>query len=248
MSAKLLVLSTMVVSWTGSIVLASDPLQGPYRDHDRLLATRPPHPYGGVDDVRRPGNNGMLWISRGYMGDPEGRFVKEYPAAWGGPGPAAYGAHEYDGQRVHVRVGEQRVVLNPWESIPEEGYTRLEHGRQAWLKERGYTGGVRTFINPVFHRVERSTGMPMAVTAQAKKLPEPRAVFEIPEDMPRFQKRQEVKAEPAKEVKSDMRTAIVVVRTKEEPAVTPKIEGKEVTQVVVREKKKDGEVAVAGKK
>lgn len=245
MSTKLLALGAIVVSCAGSVVLA-EPLQGPSRDGDRVLATRPLYPEGGVDEVRRPGSNGMLWIGRGFIGDPEGRYVKEYPAAWGGPGPAAYGAEEWDGQHVHIRVGTERVVINPWETIPEEGYSRLERGREQWLKERGYTGGVRTFTNPVYRRVEKAERVQVA-RGDGKKLPAPRAVFELPEDMPRFQKRQEVKAEPSKEEKSDMRTAIVVVRTKDDAAVAPTVEGKDAAKVVVREKDASTEVASAKK-
>lgn len=174
---------------------SSHPLQGPYRETDRVLATRRPHPAGGVDDVRRPGNNGRLWISRGYIGDPEGRFPRDEVRDWGSPGPAAYGAAEDDASTVKVRVDQVAVGINPWESIPEAGYQHLERGREEWLKERGYTGGVRTFTNPVFRR-EPAAPAPAPAAMTAKTIPEPRAVFELPPDMPRFKKRQEVMAEP----------------------------------------------------
>ncbi len=227
--------STVVVSCAvGAALAAPHPLQGPYRDKDRVLATRAPYPEGGVDDVRRPGNNGMLFESRGFIGDPEGKYPRMYRADWGSPGPAAYGAPEDDMSAVFVRVGETTVAINPWEAIPEAGYQRLERGRDAWLKERGFTGGVRTFTNPVFRRETR----PETVSAaQSKKLPEPRAVFELPPDMPRFKKRQEVEATPGMSAPAERAPTIVVVRTKDQPAVTPQIGSKERAQVAVKDAK-----------
>lgn len=231
-----------VVSCAVGAMASAHPLQGPYRDTDRVLATRPPHPEGGVDDVRRPGNNGMLWISRGYIGDPDGRYPREYPQDWGSPGPAAYGAAEDDASEVHVRVDQVAVAINPWESIPEAGYQHLERGREAWLKERGFTGGVRTFTNPVFRR----EAQPVATaSAQSRKLPEPRATFELPPDMPRFKKRQEVRAEPVRP--EGQAHTIVVVRTKNDPPAVPAIDDKARLQVVVKDAsaKKDPSLAVA---
>jgi hypothetical protein len=190
--------------------------QGPARDRDRLLATRPPYPSGMADDVHRPGFNGRRWESRGSIGGQP----KQYPLSWGTPGPAAYGAREDDFSIVFARVGNTVVTINPWEAIPEAGYQRLERARNEWLKERGYIGGVRTFTNPAY----RSTAKPVANAIDPATI-QPRAIIELPEDMPRFKKRQDVAApadrNPASEIASESardsreHRAVIVARTKD---------------------------------
>ncbi len=213
-----------------SALAAPQPLQGPYRDTDRPLATRPAFPPNVVDDVRRPGANGMLWESRGYIGDPEGRLAEQYPQASASPGPATYGAAESDWPEVWARVGQTAVGINAWEPITQAGHQNLERARVEWLKENGYTGGVRTFTNPAFGR---SAAAPLA--SAKKKLPEPRAVFELPPDMPRFKKRQEVKAAPLRAVEPQNHAhTIVVVRSKDDPAALPAVDRKGQRQVVVK--------------
>ncbi|GMV27295.1 MAG: hypothetical protein AMXMBFR58_33260 [Phycisphaerae bacterium] len=213
------------------------PLQGPYRDGNRILATRPPVAEGMVNDVRAPGANGKLWISRGHIGDPEGKFPREYRLAWGSPGPAAYGAFEDDFSDVQVRVNEVAVAINPWESIPEAGYQHLERGREAWLRENGFTGGVRTFTNPVFRR-EQAT---VLAKAEPAKLPEPRMIIDLPPDMPRFKKRQEVDARPVRSYEPGSKPGpIVVVRTAKDEPVSPSIDPKAAAQVTVHSKPAKG--------
>ncbi len=168
-----------------------------FRDRDsRPLATRPAYPHGRADDVRRPGFNGKEWRGESIVG---GRT--EWPAAWRDPGPAAYGALGHEDAIVYARVGEVVVAFSPWE---HPGNARLEYARQAWLKENGYVGGVRTFVNDTLHRPE---ALASAEPAARKHEIVPRAIITIPIDIPRFKGHQEVKADenatPASATKTD---------------------------------------------
>ncbi|HRJ50475.1 MAG: hypothetical protein KF787_13070 [Phycisphaeraceae bacterium] len=228
-SVAAVVAGATVGNWSPA---SAQTFSGTPRQGERHLATRPVYPERMVDDVRRPGSNGRHWISRGFIGDPQSRYEKRWPLAWGNPGPAAYGADEEDFSVAYVRVAHTAVSISPWESIDMAGYQNLERGRQEWLKERGYTGGVRTFTNPLYRRrpVDRSiTAIP------AEQLPQPRMVIELPPDMPRFKKRQEVQAVPASEGSRDVPRAIVVVRTKDDRPVSPVVPSDEKARVVVRE-------------
>lgn len=147
---------------------------------DRVLATRPPYPPNRADDVHRPGFNGRLWVGRPIIGGVN----TGYPLAWGDPGPAGYGAAENDFPLAYVRVGTEVVGITPWEQITEGGLSTLEHGRQQWLADNGYVGGVRTFIND---KVLLGVA-PKVVAADIQ----PRATFEWPIDQPRFRHRQSV--------------------------------------------------------
>lgn len=144
------------------------------------LASCAPYPYGRADDVHRPGYNGMLWIGRPIIGG----LNTGYPLDWNAPGPDAYGASEYDDQTVHALFGCQSVPLSPWEYVEGSGLHALEQARQKWLRERGYVGGVRTFVNDLYlYRDE------VAATA-----PQARATIELPADQPRFKSRMQVNA------------------------------------------------------
>jgi hypothetical protein len=110
-------------------------------DDSRLLATPSPRPANGVYSVRGYGYNNREWVSRGV--------TRHYAPAlhWGGPGPAHYGAHEYDFSRVYVRRGAAMIVVSPWVSLDSNGMRQVERARIEWLREMGYVGGVRTFRN-----------------------------------------------------------------------------------------------------
>ncbi len=156
-----------------------------FRDRDsRPLATRPAYPHGRADDVRRPGFNGKEWRGESIVG---GRT--QYPAAWRDPGPAAYGALGAEDAVVYARVGEVVVAFSPWE---HPGNARLEYARQAWLKENGYVGGVRTFVNDTLTRPE---AVASAEPAAKKHEIVPRAIITVPIDIPRFKGHQEVKSD-----------------------------------------------------
>jgi hypothetical protein len=104
---------------------------------------------------------------------------------WSGdePGPAAYGAQEMDSQVVYGRHGLFNVMpVSPWHRIDQPQYRDLEAARNAWLKENGYTGGVRTFVN-------------QAIVAGASDEGEirPAMILDRPIDTPAFKRRMEVR-------------------------------------------------------
>lgn len=116
------------------------------RDEHRMIATPP----------CVPANRAMAWhgvscVGREFVGRPViGAIRQPIPLDWGGPGPAAYGADEYDFSLVYTRVGNVVVSVSPWIAINGEGpLKRMEAGRLQWLREHGYVGGTRTFYNPV---------------------------------------------------------------------------------------------------
>ena len=105
----------------------------------RRLATPSPIPANGVYSVRGYGYNNREWISRPITRD----FA---PALqWGAPGPAHYGAAEFDFSRVYVRQGAAMIVVSPWVALDTNGMKGVERARLDWLREMGYVGGVRTF-------------------------------------------------------------------------------------------------------
>ena len=117
-------------------------------DDGRLLATASPIPANGVYSVRGYGYNNREWSSRGITRD----FA---PAMrWGAPGPAHYGADEFDTSRVYVRRGSAMIVVSPWVALDTSGLRDAEEARLDWLREWGYVGGVRTFRN---HRAAESS-------------------------------------------------------------------------------------------
>ncbi len=154
----------------------------------RPLATDALYPAGMADDVRRPGFNGRVWVSRPIIGSMQ---QGPYPAGGDSPGPEAYGAYDNQDAEVWAQVGLQTVGLNPWESIDAEGLKRLEHARNFWLQERGYTGGVRTFVNDLY--LWKQAG-PEPEQEHASAVPTPRATITLPADMPRQRRRIRVDA------------------------------------------------------
>lgn len=161
------------------------------------LATHPPYPYGRADDVRRPGFNGRLWIGRPVIGGVD----TGYPYGWADPGPEAYGAAEDDASQAFVRIGSTAVALSPWEAVRGTGLKNLESGRQAWLAERGYTGGVRTFVNDLYLYAPAGTGEGERSASAEGKSPageiQPRATIHVPLDQPRFKARMQVRSNHA---------------------------------------------------
>jgi hypothetical protein len=181
-----------------------------YRVGDqRRIATIAPYPSGRADDVHRPGFNGKLWIGEAHVGPRN----TDWPLGWGDPGPAAYGALDDQFARVYARVGHVVVGVSPWIELPRQQLGRFEAARQEWLKERGYVGGVRTFVNDA-HLAAWRGGHPSAVAApvddelitmhstmnklgsggEARKIT-PRATFQKPDDVVKIKGRQRVNAE-----------------------------------------------------
>lgn len=142
--------------------------------HNGLLVTPP------VEDQTRvytPGYSavrGRLWVGDDVKDIASRRAWRE------NPGDVAYGAVGAPGERVHVRVNNQRVSISPWQKVEGEGWSNFERGRQQWLHERGYTGGVRTFVHP--DRV-RNAQAAQDTHAEAERAgtPEPSATIRLRE-------------------------------------------------------------------
>lgn len=161
----------------------------------------------GVDDVRRPGFGGKEWVQFSQVGgdrplDTRSAFT---------PGQNEYGAPESDDSVVYVRLSSGFIAaISPWQRIDpaempmdsldaatrdwirEYGMTNqyiwaeLEAGRQAWLRERGYTYSVRTFTGSGYPEVQDQAG------AGAIK---PVTVIERPTDQPRFKQKMQVRVQ-----------------------------------------------------
>ncbi|MEM1329707.1 MAG: hypothetical protein AAGG07_04020 [Planctomycetota bacterium] len=119
-------------------------------DDGLVLLNPPPYPHNRVGEVNRDGSNGRIWVGRGFIGGE-----RTYnPLPWGGPGPEKYGAPENDVSIVYTRDGLTQVAFTPWVRIgsedrgPSVGLEDFERARSLWLREQGYTGGVRTVVNP----------------------------------------------------------------------------------------------------
>lgn len=122
----------------------------------------------------QPYVNGRLWEGRPVVG-PNPHYALRDVAS---PGPAHYGVSEHDYQRVYVVVGHVVVSIDPWTPIGDAGLEHLEHARIQWLKDHGYVGGVRTFVNEAY----RHEPEPMWVgeAEPVKALPTPRATIQLP--------------------------------------------------------------------
>ncbi len=172
---------------------------GRVTESDRPIATVAPFPGNMVDDVRRPGFNGRLWVGRPVIGGMDG----PYPVGWESPGPEAFGAFDAQDELVYARIGLMTISVNPWEEVKPENLRALRNAQQFWLKERGYIGGVRTHVNDLYLWKEQDkagaarAGEPELLDKPAG-LPEPRMIFEVPADMPRVKSRIKVEAEPAR--------------------------------------------------
>lgn len=122
--------------------------------------------------------NGRLWLNVADRGCEQ-------------PGPAAYGAID-QGETVYARIGGLTVGFSPWQRWNDESYPMHESARQNWLKDHGYTGGVRTFRNDIIWdnpdlRAEGETPV-------WKREIKPRLILPMPEDMPRLRSRMQVDA------------------------------------------------------
>lgn len=138
------------------------------------LVTPPPE---DVTRVYTPGASdysGRLW----FPSDPKDIRARR---AWRhNPGKPAFGAAGPERERAKVRVGHLVVSVSPWERIEEQGLENLERGRQQWLAERGYTGGVRTFVNPARTRaILRQADPAGEPQAASPALPDPSATIRL---------------------------------------------------------------------
>lgn len=174
MTVSALVVSALMVGATGQVRYAAN--------DERPLATPAPYPTNIVDSTERPGFNGQLWIDRAIVGGAP----RQWPVGWGEPGPAHYGAPETFAPSVYVRRDVQVIGISPWLAIENENLYPLENARQFWLKEHGYIGGVRTFINPAVRQGVMDAEAPLAI--------EPRARFRAPAEAPKIRRRMDVRA------------------------------------------------------
>jgi len=161
------------------------------------LATPAPYPAGRADDVRRPGFNGRLWISRPIIGGVD----TGYPSGRFDPGPESFGVSDDDTQQAWVRIGNTAVGLSPWETVRGSGLKNLESGRQAWLEERGYTGGVRTFVNDLYLYAPELAEADQSASAEHSAPAgdvQPRATIHTSPDQPRFKARMRVSNDRAR--------------------------------------------------
>ncbi len=171
---------------------------GRVTEWDRPIATVAPYPENIVDDVRRPGFNGRLWVGRPVIGGMNG----PYPLGWDSPGPEAFGAFDAQDEVVWARVGLMTISISPWEEIRPENLRQIRSAQQFWLRERGYIGGVRTHVNDLHvWKVQGKKAMADAEQPAAKPtgLPEPRMIIEVPADVPRIKSRIRVEAPSAPE-------------------------------------------------
>ncbi len=111
----------------------------------RPIATPATYPAGMADDVHRPGFNGRVWVSRPIIGGVQGPY-----ATAEGMDAERYGAFGGEDATVYARVGHQAIAIDAFHPITKNGLRRLEAARNFWLKEQGYVGGVRTFVNEAY--------------------------------------------------------------------------------------------------
>lgn len=116
-------------------------------DEHRALATPSPIVYNRAMQWQGVETVGREWHGRALIGGVR----PQMPFPWGTPGPAAYGAHEYDFRLAYARVGNVVVSISPWVEVPGSGsLARMEEARNLWLREQGYSGGTRTFRNTMY--------------------------------------------------------------------------------------------------
>lgn len=157
--------------------------------------------------------NGRLWIARPIMGglDTSAWDRGERDAkAWRASSFGAFGAQntnalvEVDG--LFDFEASRLVAIDPFNAPQAPDKDRrgnhwgnpykqarsilnkqIDAARADWLKDHNYTGGVRTFVSDeqIWKPERRTSG-----------LPEPRAIIEIPPEMPRFKSRMQVNATP----------------------------------------------------
>lgn len=166
----------------------------------------------GVDDVRRPGFNGMSW---------NGNNPGAHHDASGDCYAAGYGAAGQENAVILVHA-EPRVIMaiNPF--APIEHYTAdgqrmspnvvnvLEHKRSQWLRDNGYTGGVRTFSND----------RPQPKDKKDVNAIKPRAIIELNPEVPRLKSRMQVRVTP--KAPAVVGVATTNATTTDTPAPAPK--------------------------
>lgn len=117
---------------------------------------------------------------------------------------------------VEVRRGDNRWS-NSFARSQEKLATRVEEARRAWLADHNYTGGIRTFTSPAAERKVADASTPSP--ARDRKI-EPRAVFELPPDMPRLRSKIRVMGKDESPVRR-ADTRVRVIAPTSTPPATP---------------------------
>ncbi|MEM9065041.1 MAG: hypothetical protein AAGB51_06075 [Planctomycetota bacterium] len=162
------------------------------------IATVPQYRTDTVQTVTRYGSSlgrARLWEQRGYVSGINLRPLREWP----GPGPARYGASEEDlYSMVYARVGGVLVEFSPWvrqSRMNSAGVQdRLEQVRIQWLRRNGFTGGVRTVVNPLAV-LAGDAGTHMGTEYQGvNDAPKPRATIKVPAERTKIRRKMLVDA------------------------------------------------------
>lgn len=175
---------------------------GPSNPYSDLYGWTPQYAPNTVDDVRRPGFNGRLYVRRPVIGG-----VDAWAWDTGTPGADYYGAYGTQDLTVGFSMdpiapfnGSDYGVINPWQIANDRSdrrnpYTnafsrardkaddRLEEARHEWLRENNLTGGVRTHVNDAF-----LFGPVSDAERRDSALPTPRATIQLPEGAPRIRR------------------------------------------------------------
>lgn len=150
---------------------------------NRRLATLPPAGTPWLVTRTPPAvGSGRVWAGPAVLGG----LPPQPDIRWPDLGPQAFGREATAADLVFARVDTTVVAFSPWVRFLDDGNERLELARQQWLREQGYTGGVRTFVNP------RTLAQP-APAAAARAMPEPSAVIRRPIDVPATRSREQVR-------------------------------------------------------
>lgn len=162
--------------------------EAPTRGNGRLweggVITRVPTP---AIDRSGPGpeHYGAHWNDRSIVQARVGRAIVAF-SAWDPPAPIA-GGPTLDLRRPAQASLERRpdgVTTGFSSPVRDRIDNDLRRARDAWLREEGYTGGVRTFRNPAPRNIE---------SEQGSAEPVPAGWFRAPPEMPRTRSREQVR-------------------------------------------------------
>jgi hypothetical protein len=178
----------------------------------------------GLDDPHRADINGKVWIGRPLIGGVDTGDKATSHAS-------EYGAYDERTGRVYISVpglfpfqtsivtaidpwqkqNDRSTVRNDWSNPYSNAHNkladRLEEARQAWLKDNGYVGGVRTFVNDATLYRTKPENAPQS-NGEGKI--EPRATIQLSPDAARRSRPLRVEAYERVPVKAgEQRTAAV---------------------------------------
>ncbi|MEL6328792.1 MAG: hypothetical protein AAFR38_03955 [Planctomycetota bacterium] len=118
---------------------------------DRPLLVLPPRsqPEWLVTRAPKREGNGRVWASQTIVGGASGADL----ARWDQRERSEFGAAREEEGRVVVYFTYEPVVVSPWADLTGTahgglGRDTLATAQQLWLREQGFTGGVRRFVRP----------------------------------------------------------------------------------------------------